>query len=355
MPLRIGIAGCGDICRAYVNTLRDFPSVLVTAIASRDLLRAKGRASELGIAKACTLEDLLADDEIDAVLNLTVPAAHAELALAAITAGKHVYNEKPLAVELSEAREILTAAAQRKVLVGCAPDTFLGAGLQTARKLLDDGAIGQPIGAAAFMLNHGMEHWHPNPEFFYQHGGGPLLDVGPYYVTALIALLGAVKGVSGAARISFPQRSITSQPLYGTTFNVTTPTHITGLLEFSNGAIATLMTSFDVWASDAPGLEIYGSEGTLSIPNPGSYGGTVRVWRQSVGAWENVPLLPLRTQESFGIGLVDLAAAIQEKRSPRASAVLAYHALEIMHSVLTSAETGQRISLLSSIERPAPL
>ena len=278
--------------------------------------------------------ELLADPEIQIVVNLTRPDAHAEIALAALQAGKSVYNEKPLAVSREEAQRLLQAAQDKGLRVGCAPDTFLGAGLQTCRKLIDEGAIGEPVSAAAFFLNHGPEAWHPNPAFFYQPGGGPLFDVGPYYLTALVTLLGPVVRVAGAARISFPERTVGSGPNRGSKIPVRTPTHIAGLLEFASGALGTLFTSFDVWKSSLPPIEIYGSEGTLSAPDPNTFGGPVRLWRTRTEAWEEIPLLPGYAENTRSLGVADMAQAIQAGRPHRASGQLGYHVLDLMHAIL---------------------
>jgi len=222
---------------------------------------------------------LLSNPDIDIVVNLTIPNAHAEINLDAIEAGKHVYCKKPLAINRKDGLKILKAADKKGLLVGCAPDTFLGAGFQTCRKLIDDGAIGESLAAAAFMVCHGHESWHPNPGFYYQLGGGPMFDMDPYYLTALISLMGPVRRVTGSTKITFPKRIITSQSNYGKTIKVNTPTHIAEIMDFANGAIGTITTSFDVWDARLPKIEIYGSEGTLSTPDPNNFGGPIRLLR----------------------------------------------------------------------------
>ncbi len=276
---RIGIIGTGNISPVYMSVCKSMAGLDLVACAGLNLEKARRVAEQYGIARACRVEDLLADADIQIVVNLTPPAVHAGVALAALSAGKSVYNEKPLALRREDARKMLEMADSRNLRIGCAPDTFLGAGLQTCRKLIDEGAIGFPVAATAFMLCHGHEGWHPDPEFYYQVGGGPMFDMGPYYLTALVSLLGPVARVSGSARASFPERTIGSAPKRGQKIKVEVPTHVTGLLDFANGAVATMITSFDVWGHTLPHLEIYGSEGTLSVPDPNTFGGPVRLWR----------------------------------------------------------------------------
>lgn len=353
-PTKLGIIGCGNISSAYLHVLSEFSTVQVVACADLNIRRAEAQAVKFGVA-ALTIDALLADPDIAIVVNLTVPTAHADVARAALLAGKSVYNEKPLAIERQDGRELLALAAARGLRVGCAPDTFLGAGLQTCRQLVDEGAIGQPVAATAFMLGHGPEGWHPDPEFFYLHGGGPLFDMAPYYLTALIILLGPIQRVTGAARISFPERIIGSEPKRGQIIHVQTPTHVASVLEFARGPVATLLTSFDVWASTLPRIEVYGSEGTLVCPDPNIFGGDVRLWRTETRAWTEAPLVAGRTAQGRGLGVADMAAAIRVGRPHRANGQMAFHVLDTMHAILDSARTGQRITLESTCERPKRL
>jgi predicted dehydrogenase len=352
---KIGVVGCGSISGIYLQAGQTFE--ILEIVACTDLVpeRARAQAEKYGVRRACTTEELLAEPEIDIVVNLTVPAAHAEVATQALAAGKSVYSEKPLALTRGEGQRLLDAAHARGVRVGGAPDTFLGGGLQTCRKLIDDGWIGEPIGATAFMLNHGHEHWHPSPAFYYQVGGGPMFDMGSYYLTALIHLMGPVRRVSGAARTTFPERTITSQPLTGTKITVETPTHIASTLEFASGAIGTLITSFDVWAHELPRIEVYGSAGSLSVPDPNGFGGPVRVRRAGSKEWRAVPLTHGYTENSRGIGVADLAYALRSGRRHRASGERALHVLDIMQATLESAQEGRYIELSSTCERPEPL
>ncbi len=354
-PLRIGIVGCGNISGIYLKNLTSYPDTRVVACADLDLDRAKAAADQYGVPKACTTEELLNDPDIELVLNLTVPKAHFQVAKALLSAGKHVYNEKPLTVTRPDALELLRLAEERGLKIGCAPDTFLGAGLQTCRKLIDDGAIGEPIGANAFMMCHGHESWHPSPEFYYEVGGGPMLDMGPYYLTALCTLIGPIRRVSGSARATFPTRTITSEPKRGKVVTVETPTHIVGVLDFQNGAIGQITTSFDVWGHHMPCIEIYGTEGSMLVPDPNGFGGPVQVWTRQQPQWTEVPLTHAYAENSRGLGVLDMAYAIRNARPHRASGALAYHVLDAMLAVTDASTEGKALVLDSGVERPAAL
>jgi predicted dehydrogenase len=324
-------------------------------VACSDLVpeAAEARAEEFGL-RALTPDALLADEEIEIVINLTIPAAHAQVSLSIIEAGKHVYSEKPLAVTREDGQRILDTARGEGVLVGCAPDTFLGGGLQTCRKLIDDGWIGEPVAATAFMASHGMEGWHPNPAFFYQIGAGPMFDMGPYYLTALIHLLGPVRQVTGMTRASFPERVATTPVRFGERIPVEIATHVTGVLDFASGPLATVITSFDVWYATLPHIEIYGSEGTLSVPDPNLFGGPVRLRRMGAAEWSEIPLthhIPV----GRSIGVADMAYAVRHGRAPRASGQLAYHVLDLMHAFEESSQSGEHVRIESRCERPTPL
>ncbi|MBE3561172.1 MAG: Gfo/Idh/MocA family oxidoreductase [Ktedonobacteraceae bacterium] len=352
--VNVGIVGTGTISSIYLQAPQKFAILNTVACADIDMERARAQAAKYHVPKACTVEELLADPDIDVVVNLTIPQVHAEISLAAIEAGKSVYSEKPLAINREAGRAILEAARQKNLRVGCAPDTFMGAGLQTCIKLINDGAIGQPVAATAFMPSHGPESWHPNPEFFYQPGSGPMLDMGPYYLTALISMIGPMRRVAGMARISFPQRTITSRPKYGSQITVNTPTHVSGLLEFAGGAQAMILTSFDVWANHLPRIEVYGSEGTLSVPDPNTFDGPVYLWQQSTGEWREIPLIHEYSQNSRGLGIADMAYAMRAGHAHRASGEMALHVLDIMQSFLESSEQSRFIELTTTCERPAP-
>lgn len=353
--VKIGVVGCGNISGIYLKNAPRFGNIEVAAVADLDMARAEAKVAEYGVPKACSVADLLADPEIDIVLNLTIPGAHAEVGLAAVEAGKSVYNEKPLTIRREDAVKLLDVARAKGVLVGGAPDTFLGAGLQTCRQLIDEGLIGTPVAATAFMAGHGHESWHPDPEFYYKVGGGPLFDMGPYYLTALIALIGGVRRVTGSTRITFPERTITSATKAGQTIKVDVPTHITGVLDFASGAVGTLIMSFDVWRASLPFIEIYGSEGTMSVPDPNTFGGEVRVYRPDWKEWRELPVTRPFADNSRGLGVADMARALRGGEPHRANGQLAYHVLDIMHAIHEASDGGRHVELTSAPERPAPL
>jgi predicted dehydrogenase len=353
---RIGVIGCGNISDIYLKNLTTvFDNTEVAAVADLIPERAAAQAAKYGIPKACAVEELLADDSIEIVCNLTIPRAHAEVSLAALAAGKHVHSEKPLAVSLREGDRILTLARKRGLRVGAAPDTFLGAGIQTCRRLIDEGAIGGLVAATAFMTCHGHEGWHPDPAFYYASGGGPVFDMGPYYFTALIALMGPAQRVSGSVRRSFPRRVVGSGPKKGELIEVEIPTHAAGTIDFECGAVATFIMSFDVWHAELPRIEIYGAEGTLSVPDPNGFGGPVRIKGSADEQWREVPLELPYTEDSRGLGLSEMAEAIAAGRPHRASGALALHALEIMHAVHDASGTGKAQTLRYPALRPEPL
>ncbi len=351
---KIGIIGCGNISGIYLKADKTFNNLELVACADLDIERAQAKAAEHNI-KAYSVDELLADPEIEIVINLTIPGAHAAVSTAAVQAGKAAYSEKPFALTRADGEALLQLAAAKGQRVGCAPDTFLGGGLQTCRKLVDDGVIGVPVAATAFMMSRGHEHWHPSPEFYYQPGGGPMFDMGPYYLTALVAILGSVRRVTGLTRASFAERQITSQPKYGQTIKVEVPTHVAGLLEFASGAIGTIITTFDVKASQLPRLEIYGSDATLSLPDPNTFGGPVRVRSATDSDWIDMPLTHIYTENSRGLGVADMADAIRHHRPHRASGELAHHVLDIMQAFHEASATGKHIDLTSTCARPALL
>lgn len=355
--VKVGIIGCGAICGAYLHHLTKVfhRLVEVTTLADLDVERAKARATEFGVARACTVDELLRDPEIKVVVNLTVPKAHASVALAAVAAGKSVFNEKPLTVTRKEGLDLLAAAAAKGVRVGAAPDTFLGASIQTCRKLIDDGWIGRPIGATAFMTCRGHETWHPSPEFYYEVGGGPMFDMGPYYLTALVNLLGPVARVTGMTSKAFEERTITSQPKFGKVVPVEIPTHVAGIMEFTGGAVGTILTSFDVYAAVLPRIEIYGTDGSLSVPDPNGFVGPIKLFRPGNKDWVEMPQAYNNQDNGRGIGATDMAVAIAKGRPHRANGELAYHVLDLMHAFHDAATSGQHVKLQSTCTRPALL
>ena len=353
--MNVGVIGCGKIFGAYAQGCAGFRDLKIVACADINRAAAETKAKEFNIARVCSVEELLRDTEIEIVLNLTTPAVHAEINRAALDAGKHTYTEKPFALDTGDAGGVIDLAGKKRLRTGSAPDTFLGGGIQTCRKLVDDGAIGQPVAATAFMVGQGTEHWHPNPEFYYKPGGGPMLDMGPYYLTAMVNLLGPVQRVTGATRVSFPKRTISSLPFAGKVIDVEVPTHYAGVMDFAEGAIGTIVMSFDVFGGhNLPRLEIYGTEGSLSAPDPNTFQGPVRLRRKGEKEWKEVPLTH-SDKVGRGIGVADLAAAITKNRPHRASGELAYHVLEVMCSFEEASNTSRHVAIKSACERPAPL
>lgn len=352
--VKIGLIGTGAISGAYLKYAQSFPIIQIVACADINLDAAKKKAEEFGIPRVCSVEELLKDDSVEIVLNLTIPKAHVPVSLAAIRAGKHVYCEKPLGVNSTEGKKVIDAAKKRKVRVGCAPDTFMGAGIQTARKLIDDGAIGRPVAFTAFMMGPGHESWHPNPQFYYDIGGGPMLDMGPYYLTALLNLLGPVKRISGAASIAIPDRTITSQPKFGTKIKVHTPDHICGTMEFANGVTGTIITSFATRFPTYDGkqpITIYGTEGTMRVPDPNQFDGPVHIRKKDDADWREMPHA-FTVGYGRAVGLADMAQAIRSKRKHRASGDQAFAVLDLMQGFLDSSVKGKTIKPATKYIRP---
>ena len=363
--LGVGVIGCGNISAAYLRLAPLFRGIEMRACADIDMAAATARAAEFGV-RAETVDALLAASDIDIVVNLTIPAAHYEISRRALDAGKHVYSEKPFVLSVAEGLDLKKVATKKKLRVGSAPDTFLGGAHQFARHVVDSGAVGRITSGTCTVMSHGMEHWHPNPDFFFKVGGGPVLDVGPYYVANLIQLIGPVRRVAALASIPTKERLITSQPRAGQTIAVETPTTLHALLHFENGAVVTLNASWDVWAHGHSPIELYGEEGTLFVPDPNFFGGEVRhtlrdqpVTKQA--KWEHPFAVP--NQESprgplanyRASGLADMAAAIRDDRPHRCSLESSLHSIEIMTSILKSGETGRFVEMKTTCERPAAL
>jgi len=351
--LNVGVMGCGNISEIYFKMSKTFPVLNVVACADLDITRALDKASLHGLC-AMTPEELYADKTIDIILNLTVPKAHVDVDIKALTSGKHVYAEKPLGVDLAQGKKVIELARKLHLRVGSAPDTFLGAGIQTCRKIIEDGLIGKPIAAEAFMVCSGHESWHPSPEFYYEKGGGPMLDMGPYYLTALVNLLGPAKKTAAMAVKSFKERIITSKPKFGKHVKVETPTHLTGAVEFKEGAVATLIMSFDVKRSVLPRIEIHGTEGSIVVPDPNTFGGPVKLFNKKTKDWKEMPLPFNYAKNTRSLGLADMAQGIISGRKHRASGELALHVLETMLSFEKSYKTGKHIEIKNSCQKPAP-
>jgi predicted dehydrogenase len=357
-PVNVGIVGCGQISAAYFNAAKTFDIINVASCADINMEAAKAKAEKFGV-KAVTVDELISDPGIEIVLNLTIPKAHAEIMLQALESGKHAYSEKPLALTFDEGKKIIATAKAKGLKVGCAPDTFLGGGLQTCRKLIDDGGIGRPTGGTAIIMNCGPErYYHAAPKFFYERGGGPMFDLGPYYITALVNLLGPVKRLCAITTQAFDERIAGPQAKKPwEKLPVEIPTHLSGVLEFHNGAGISVITSFDVWKHGHSPIEIYGTDGSLSVPDPNTFGGPVQLatGNRKAVEWSDCPIAHIYTDNMRSIGVADMAYGIRNGRNHRCSGELACHVLEIMETFEKSSLTGKHIELESSCERPAPL
>ena len=353
-PIGIGIIGCGNISPAYLKAAAGFPILAIKGLADLNPAAAEARAAEFGLPSR-SIEALLADPEVEIIVNLTIPKAHVEVGLRVIAAGKHVHSEKPLGITVAQAAPLLTAAKAKGLRVGCAPDTFLGGAHQTCRKLIDEGAIGTPLAGSAFFMCPGHESWHPNPGFYYAAGGGPMLDMGPYYITDLVNLLGPVASVSGVATRLRAERLITSEPLKGTRIPVEVATHVAGTLQFVNGATVSIAMSFDVPRHRHSCIELYGSEAAMIVPDPNHFGGEIEI-APPRGDWQ-----PVGTQHAYAdgnyrsIGVADMAHAIRGNRPHRVNGDLAFHVLEVMEAFQRSSDEGRHIAIETRPERPAML
>ncbi len=369
-PFRIGLIGTGRISDIYIQNCSKFDELEIVSCGSLDAEESKKKAQVYGIPTVQSPEEILADPNVDCILNLTIPASHAAVTLQALEAGKHVYSEKPIATDILDCRRILNLARSKNLKVGNAPDTFFGGRWQTVRKLLDQQVIGKPTGVMAFAGTHGVERHHPNPDFYYQTGGGPLLDLGPYYLTAMVFLLGPILKVSGMARKTFDQRMIENGNRYGEKIDVEVDTHSLSMLEFQNGTIGSMTLSFDIWDSETPRFEIYGEDGTICIPDPDPvhganiFQGPVLYRTRSESRWEFQPrpkdrgdwLVAENThgfnQDSRGVGLLDLYYAVRDDRTVRASAELAAHVSEVMHGILDAPSQGGFVAINSTCDVP---
>lgn len=339
-PMRVGLVGCGNVSRQYLRNVQNSDELKIITCADTVEANASAVASEFGLRKADTVGTLLNDPEIDVVLNLTIPTSHSMVTRHALTAGKHVYTEKPIAATLPEARQILEDAQMRGLEVASAPDTFLGAGHSVCSDLVRDGLIGRPVSVNAFIMNSGPERFHPHPEFLYQVGAGPMLDIGPYYLTWLTALFGAVKRVGGLSTMPRTKRTIQVGERAGASFEVDTATHVTGLLLFANGVLATLVASFDVTGTRTPSMEIHGLDGSIVAPPANSWAGPVLMRRASDADFAEVPLPRDKPNGFMGMGLIDMAASLRRGRHPAASGARALHVLEVLAAIIASGAKG---------------
>jgi len=362
----IGIIGCGHISSSYLKLAPMFKSLEVRAVADLNMDAARERAAEFAV-RADTVEALLNAIDIDIIVNLTVPAAHFEVTKQILNAGKHAYSEKPFVLTVAQGEELRRIADEKGLRVGSAPDTFLGGSHQLARAALDEGQIGKVLSGTCHVMSHGMEHNHPNPDFFFQPGGGPVLDLGPYYITNLVQLIGPVKAVTAMASAGFKTRTIGNGLREGETIPVDTPTNIHAVLEFHSGALITLGASWDVWAHRHENMELYGSEGSLYVPDPNFFAGEVLLAGQEGETVEvntrHHPFSVLNGEDSRGInranyrgaGLADMAAAITEGRQHRCSLELATHVVEVVTAILSAAQNRRCIEMVTSCPRPEPL
>jgi len=364
-PLGVGIVGCGSISETYLRLAPLFGGIAVRACADVRPAAAKQKAEAHGV-RAESVKKLLAADDIDIVVNLTVPSAHYAVSKAALDAGKHVYSEKPFVLSVKDGRDLARLAARRRLRVGSAPDTFLGGAHQQARRLIDAGRVGRITSGTCHIMSRGMEHWHPDPDFFFKPGGGPILDLGPYYVTDLVHLLGPVRHVVARATVPAAERTITSRPRYGQKIKVETPTTVHAVLEFESGALITLGASWDVWHHGHREMELYGETGSILVPDPNYFGGEVKVTKGAkpvarLPAWDHPFSVPNQRHPQGAVanyrtaGLAEMAAAIAGDRPHRCALEMALHAVDIMTSILKSAETGRGARLSTTCERPAPL
>ena len=354
--VNIAMIGVGAISGIYLKNLTEtFSEVKLIGVCDLIRERAENAKEKYNVPRIYdTMYDAFNDPEVDIILNLTRPYEHFEVTRAALLAGKHVYSEKPLGADFEEGKELVRIAEEKGLMLGGAPDTFMGAGIQTCRKLIDDGFIGDVIGSACFMICHGHETWHPDPEFYYKRGGGPMLDMGPYYITALVNLIGGVKGVNGITRKSFEHRMITSQPFAGQMIDVDVPTHVMGTLHFDNGAVGTILTTFDVYYPGQARFEIYGTKGTLFVPDPNTFGGPVKLLRPETGEVVEMPLIFDYKENSRALGLADMAKSLETGRPFRASYQQTRHVLEIMTAFEKSSNNGGGLLRTGNPLRPLP-
>ncbi len=369
---KIGFVGCGDISWIYLtNVTKMYKEIEVWGVCDLDPWKAeravkvvKETAEQMTGYDEKTFHlpkiykdmyELFADPEVDIVLNITRPYQHYDVSMAALKAGKHVYSEKPLAASMELGKELVEYAKEHNLLLGGAPDTFMGGGIQTCRKLIEDGAIGKPVGASAFVLGHGMESWHPDPDFFFKWGGGPVFDMGPYYITAMVNLLGCVDSVVAMSTRGNEQRLITSPKHFGETIDVEVDTHIEACLHFESGVIGHFTASWDAWGLKGDRIEINGTDGTIIVPDPNGFGGPVRLYRPEEGEMKEVPLMFPYKENSRALGLADMAKALRTGRKFRANCGQTYHVLEIMDSIMKSGKTHEEIKIKSRFEASAPM
>jgi predicted dehydrogenase len=363
--LGVGIIGCGNISTTYFSLAPLFRGIEIRACADIVAAAAQARARTYGV-RAETVDRLLKADDVDIVVNLTIPAVHHEVSRQALDAGKHVYSEKPFVLKVADGLDLKRRAEKKGLRIGSAPDTFLGGAHQLARHLVDAGRLGKIVGGTCYVMSHGMEHWHPNPDFFFQPGAGPVLDVGPYYITNLIQLIGPVKRVAAVAATPQKHRTISNGPRRGEKVPVGTPTTIHAVMEFESGAVVTLNASWDVWSHGHAPMELYGEEGSVFVPDPNFFGGEVRFTQGAKlvtksPKWDHPLGVPNQTHHTGMLanyrsaGLADMALAMAEGRPHRCALEVSLHAIDVMTGILRSGETGKFVAMQTTCERPAPL
>ena len=358
--LGVGVIGCGNISSAYFRLAPLFKGIEMRACADLNMDAAHAQAEAFGL-EAASVDGLLARDDIDIVVNLTIPAAHREVSEKILDAGKHVYSEKPFVLSAAEGEAILAKANAAGLRVGSAPDTFMGGAHQLVRHLIDQGAIGAVTSGTAIVQGHGMESWHPNPDFFFLPGAGPVLDIGPYYISNLVQLIGPVASVQAVTSTPADTRTIGNGAREGEEIPVKTPTTIHATLQFQSGAVITLLASWDVWSHTHSNMELYGETGTLYVPDPNFFGGDVRVTSQDEDAelphWDHPFSVPNEDDRANyrAAGLSDMAIALQEGRPHRCNAEFAHHVVDVMTSILQAGEAGHRVTVQSTCTRPEPL
>jgi predicted dehydrogenase len=364
--MSVGIVGCGNVSGDYFSSSEMHPEIEIIACADVDGEVARAQADQFNVSRVLEPAELIGDPDIELVVNLTPPSVHADITLQAIQAGKHVFTEKPLAPTLETAEAIVRAAGQAGVSIGSAPATFMGGGLQTCRKVIDDGWIGEPVAASAFFTSRGYEHWHPKVDSFYGSGGGPMLDVGPYLISTLLHLLGPASRVAGSTKRFAEERPRPARFPGSPSVPVEVSTHAAGTIDFHGGAVATVITSWELWATKLPYMEIYGTEGTLWVPNPDEFSGTPYLRRGEFGDLAQVPTppgggewreIPMSHRGDVGraVAIADMALAIRGGRAFRANAEFALHTLEVMLGFDSSSDSGQHVAINSTCERPRPL
>ena len=352
-PVGVAVVGAGNISKQYLDNLTTFPDLKVLVVA--DLLEdaAKTRAKEYGIPEWGGLDAALGHPDVEIIVNLTIPAAHVEVATAAVNAGKHVWTEKPFSLDRQSGLGLLSTAEAAGIRLGCAPDTFLGAGLQTARRIIERGDIGTPLTALTMFQTPGPESWHPNPAFLFQHGAGPLFDMGPYYLTALVQTFGSVRRVAAVGSASKATRVIGSGPKAGEQFPVEVPTHVSAMAEFDGGASSHSIFSFESPRTNMGFVEITGTEATLSVPDPNYFTGDIRLWRAGDEEWTTIPATG--PANGRGMGVLDMARSLRAGTSHRATGALAYHVLDTMVSISESAGAGVFVDVESTAPPSAAL